>query len=338
MDEPGAGWQRAPADWSGAGPVMLLQRLVRAGRIALDAVDPAEAPHGLAELLADWRRLGVPVVRDGEALVWRPDPGAGLDPDRIASALAGAGQGCPFAIELVTDSTNARLLARGAAGEPAPQLLLAEVQSAGRGRRQRSWLGRYGESILFSVLLRPRRPPAQWPGLALAAGVALADTLDRAGVAGIGVKWPNDLVLGPGKLAGILVEAAAGAAGGGAVVIGLGLNWALGAETRAGLTQAGADLRDHLEQLPGDRSTLAGVLAASVLAMAARFEADGLAPFRAAFPRFDVLRDRPVLVHADAGTPRAGIARGLAQDGGLRVEHEGGVCTWHSADVTIRPA
>jgi BirA family biotin operon repressor/biotin-[acetyl-CoA-carboxylase] ligase len=316
----------------------LIDRLAGAGRLDLATIAPLEAPVGLAAELAHWRHLGLPVEQDGGALHWRPAPGQPLDPQRLGAALADAGHACPVAIAVLTDSSNARLLARAAGGEPAPQLLLAEVQSAGRGRRQRAWLGRYGEAILLSVLLRPQRPPAQWSGLALATGVALAECLDRAGVAGIGLKWPNDLVLGPGKLGGVLVEAAAGSAGRAAVVIGLGLNWALGPETRAALTQPAADLAGTLPAAAGDRSTVAGRLAASVLAMAAQFEAEGLAPFLTRFERFDVLRDRPVLVHRDGGDARAGIARGLAGDGALRVEHDGQVCTWHSADVTIRAA
>jgi BirA family biotin operon repressor/biotin-[acetyl-CoA-carboxylase] ligase len=215
------------------------------------------------------------------------------------------------------------------------------VQSAGRGRRRRAWLGRYGEAILLSLLLRPARPPAQWPGLAVAAGVALAQTLEQAGVAGIGLKWPNDLVLAPGKLGGLLVEAGAGtagAAGGGAVVVGLGLNWSLGAATRASLEQPAADLAGRLAADRADRSALAGTLAASVLAMAERFDAEGLAPLLAGYRRFDVLLDRPVLVHGHDGCARAGVARGLAADGALRVEHDGQVHTWSAGDVTIRPA
>jgi BirA family biotin operon repressor/biotin-[acetyl-CoA-carboxylase] ligase len=326
-----------PGDAAWAWSMALAERLAGTGGLPLAAIGPDRAPGGLAAALACWRRLGLPVVQERDGLYWRPAPGLALDRARVGAGLAAAGQHCPFAIVPLTDSTNARLLAAAVAGDSAPRLLLAEVQSAGRGRRQRSWQVRYGEGILLSVLLRPNRPPAQWPGLALATGVALAECLQQAGVADIGLKWPNDLVRAGGKLGGVLVEAASGGASA-AVVVGLGLNWALGPDTRAGLDQAAADLSGALPPQAGARSELAGRLAGRVLAMAAQFEAEGLAPFLPRFERFDVLRDRPVLVHVDHGPARPGLARGLAADGALRVEHDGRVCTWHSADVTIRPA
>lgn len=323
---------------SGGRSVPLIARLAAAGRLSLDAVSAADVPEGLAAAFDLWRRLGLPVALEDGALVWRPAAGQALDPGAVGAALAAAGQHCDVAIEPLIDSSNARLLDRAAAGAVAPQLLLAEAQSAGRGRRQRAWLGRYGESILLSLLLRPTRPPSQWPGLAVAAGVALAEALDQAGATAIGLKWPNDLVLGSGKLGGLLVEAAAGSAGGGAVVIGLGLNWTLDATTRDGLAQPAAALAGHLPPETADRSAIAGRLAAGLLAMARQFDAEGLAPFLERYRRYDVLRDRAVMVHVGAGGASAGIARGLAGDGALRVEHGGQLRTWHSADVTIRPA
>jgi BirA family biotin operon repressor/biotin-[acetyl-CoA-carboxylase] ligase len=116
-----------------------------------------------------------------------------------------------------TDSTNRQLLALAGGGAPEGVVLVAEFQSAGRGRLGRSWLAPPGSALLVSVLLRPGLPPDRLHLVTMAAGVAARSA---AAAEGVQLKWPNDL-LGPDgrKLAGILAEAA-----GGAVVVGMGLN------------------------------------------------------------------------------------------------------------------
>jgi BirA family transcriptional regulator, biotin operon repressor / biotin---[acetyl-CoA-carboxylase] ligase len=130
------------------------------------------------------------------------------------SALAAAVRPPWTRIDVVelTQSTNADLL-----GAPAGSVLLAEHQTAGRGRLDRTWVAPARSSVIMSVALRPLAPPSTWGWLSLLTGVALCDVLGEAAV----LKWPNDVQLGPnrGKTAGILVQAQ-----GDAVVIGVGLN------------------------------------------------------------------------------------------------------------------
>jgi BirA family biotin operon repressor/biotin-[acetyl-CoA-carboxylase] ligase len=125
------------------------------------------------------------------------------------------------AVEVVasTGSTNADLLARGG---PEGQVLVAEEQTAGRGRAGRTWLSVPGASLTFSVLLRPASvPPAARGWLPLLTGVAVAAAVrSAAGVAAV-LKWPNDVLVGDRKLAGILAEQSPA---GDAVVVGVGLN------------------------------------------------------------------------------------------------------------------
>jgi BirA family biotin operon repressor/biotin-[acetyl-CoA-carboxylase] ligase len=119
----------------------------------------------------------------------------------------------------VTGSTNADLLALAAAGEPAGLVLVAEEQTAGRGRLDRTWTAPPRSALTLSVLLRPLREPAAAGWLPLLAGLAVAEAV--RGVTGLDVrlKWPNDLLVGPAKLGGLLAERASGA-----VVVGIGLN------------------------------------------------------------------------------------------------------------------
>lgn len=156
---------------------------------------------------------------------------ADLDrPPLRAPALRRALDPDGWRVEVVaqTRSTNADVAARARAGEPAGLVVVAEQQTAGRGRLDRSWLSPPRAGLTFSVLLRPSFPAAQWPWVPLLGGLAVAEALrDCAGV-DAELKWPNDVVLGSGagadltgrKLCGVLAELPVP----GAVVLGVGLN------------------------------------------------------------------------------------------------------------------
>lgn len=117
-----------------------------------------------------------------------------------------------------TGSTNDDVRQLGREGAAAGAVVVAGKQEAGRGRRGAAWVSPPGEGLAFSVLLRPSENKALWPRLSLAAGLAVAEGLDRFGVAAE-VKWPNDVWVGGKKIAGILVEA-----GDDFVVAGIGIN------------------------------------------------------------------------------------------------------------------
>jgi BirA family biotin operon repressor/biotin-[acetyl-CoA-carboxylase] ligase len=139
----------------------------------------------------------------------------------------------------LTGSTNADVLARACAGEPAGLVLVADHQTAGRGRLDRRWEAPPGANLLVSILFRPAGPPDRWHRCLHAVAVAACDACTSFGVF-TRIKWPNDLVVGGEKLAGILAEAD----GAGAVVVGLGCNlaWPLQGELEGAtsLVAAGA--------------------------------------------------------------------------------------------------
>jgi BirA family biotin operon repressor/biotin-[acetyl-CoA-carboxylase] ligase len=150
------------------------------------------------------------------------------------------------------DSTNRLLLDEARAGAPEGLVVVADHQSAGRGRLGRSWEAAPGSALLVSVLVRPRLAPGRLGRVTLAAGSALAEALADTAAVGALLKWPNDLVVpgpsGPRKLAGILAEADLGPGAGpgpgpgAAVVVGIGVNLAADAYPAelAGLATAGA--------------------------------------------------------------------------------------------------
>jgi len=233
-----------------------------------------------------------------------------------------------FTVEVVPelDSTNSELMRRARAGHLEPVLLVAEQQSAGRGRLGRGWTSHSADSLTFSLGLR--LVPADWSGLSLAVGVALAESLH----ADIGLKWPNDLWLRDRKLAGILIETATSAAAAEVryAVVGVGIN--LAERQSEGFSTPPAWLQ---ELLPGCQAGDVLLRLAGPLLQAIRsFEAEGFTIFKSRFDARDVLRDRPVLL----GDGTAGIGRGITDIGELRVQTASGMKTITSSEVSVRPA
>jgi BirA family biotin operon repressor/biotin-[acetyl-CoA-carboxylase] ligase len=193
-----------------------------------------------------------------------------------------------FTVEILPeiDSTNTELMRRARAGQAEPVLLVAETQTAGRGRLGRGWHSAPGASLTFSLGLP--LAPADWSGLSLAVGVSLAGSLHPV----IGLKWPNDLWWEQRKLAGILIETAAIGSQRHAV-IGIGVNIAP-PPTQEGLSTPAAALQDLLPGIdaPGTLLKIAEPLVRTLLA----FEQTGFSPFAARFQLRDVLEGREVVL------------------------------------------
>lgn len=230
-----------------------------------------------------------------------------------------------------TTSTNDVARALAEAGAPEGTVVLAEEQSAGRGRAGRRWHAPPASSLLLSVVVRPGGPlpPATAP---LRAGLAVAFAVERIAGVSAGIEWPNDVVLHGRKVAGILCEAATGGPGGPFVVIGIGLN-----------------VRQRPEDFPpgiADRATSlaacgAGPLARGPLAGAVLRELRALfaGAGDALEPRvLEEIRRRDALfghyVEVD-GVP-AGTACGIAPDGALILRTEGRRVRVHNGTVRIR--
>jgi BirA family biotin operon repressor/biotin-[acetyl-CoA-carboxylase] ligase len=235
------------------------------------------------------------------------------------------------------DSTNSELMRRADNGAPSGSVVVADRQSAGRGRRGRSWLSEPARSLTFSVLWRFASRPDRLAGLSLAAGVALARALENLGGSGIALKWPNDLILqtagGHAKLAGILVELSTDRRGT-VAVIGIGLNL----EAPSGdLPQAAAGLAEAMVRVPERHVVLAETLGELVATLDA-FAVDGFAGQKSAWLARHAWQDRPVRVFGDGGAQRDGVCRGADDDGALLLEHDGKLERIHAGDVSLRSA
>jgi BirA family transcriptional regulator, biotin operon repressor / biotin---[acetyl-CoA-carboxylase] ligase len=137
-----------------------------------------------------------------------------------------------------TGSTNADVVALARSGEAEGAVLVADHQSAGRGRFGRSWQSPPGTGLAISLLLRPAVPAHRWPWLSLLTGVAVVEALRADPGAHAVLKWPNDVLLGSAKLAGILVERVDGPSGA-AAVVGVGLNVSAAPDGATSLFAAG---------------------------------------------------------------------------------------------------
>lgn len=148
-----------------------------------------------------------------------------LDVDRLRALLRGSRWG-PIDWVASTGSTNADLAAEARAGATAGRVLIAEHQTAGRGRLSRLWETPAGAALALSGLVAPDVPEDTWTWLPLIAGLAVADGLRDVGVADVAVKWPNDVLIDGRKICGILAELVAGPSGP-VAVLGMGINVAL---------------------------------------------------------------------------------------------------------------
>jgi len=240
-----------------------------------------------------------------------------LDADLIRGALPQAWR-ARLALRVLagTDSTNTQLLAADPADDP--QALLAEHQSAGRGRHGRSWHSPFGANLYLSLAWTFPQWPAALTALPLAVGVVTAEALAELNLAGLRLKWPNDLWCGSSKLGGILIEQRGESGGACRVVIGLGLNVAMRSATTAHIGQPWTTLAEQLGAAPS-RNALAARILAQWVAMLERFAADGFAPFEPGFRALDLLRNRGVTLSLPDGE-LAGIARGVDETGALLVD------------------
>ncbi len=263
-----------------------------------------------------------------------------LDATRLQSGLAADVRAQLHALEVLwsIDSTNAELLRRVAPAEGA-DVLLAERQTGGRGRRGRAWASPLAANLYLSVSRLFAGGLARLGGLSLVAGVAAAEALHGLGLTMVRLKWPNDLVVATDtgdlrKLGGVLVEGGGEHAGPVRAVIGLGLNVRMPATAAIGIEQPWTDLAALADGPLPTRNALAAALLARLLPALAEFDARGMVPVLERYPHFDALSGREIVVQTGAeGQP--GTALGLADDGALRVRTAHGERRFHAGEVRV---
>jgi BirA family biotin operon repressor/biotin-[acetyl-CoA-carboxylase] ligase len=239
----------------------------------------------------------------------------------VRELIAATGSQLGATLELLdeTDSTNDVAKRSAKLGAAHGSTWLAEAQGHARGRQGRSWLGVRGESLLVSVLARVACPPGRLPLLSLATGLAVRDAVAKAApLAQVGVKWPNDVVSGSKKLAGILVEALPAHAGRTPVIIGVGLN----VHTRVFPPELGdrASSVALLASSPPERAQLLADILANLDRDLELVASRGLGVIHGRLSAFDALRGQRV--ETDDGA--TGVADGIDLEGRLRVKKSDG--------------
>lgn len=259
-----------------------------------------------------------------------------LDLDAINRALAkGSGAAAPVVhLERVVSSTNDLLKDRLTGVIESGATVLAEAQTQGRGRRGKAWLSPFGSNLYMSMYWRLEQGMAAAMGLSIALGAALAQLFEQEGIYGVELKWPNDVLVGGRKIAGILIELEGQAVGPAHAIVGIGINlqtpdWFLNE-----VEQPWTDVQRLLNK-PINRNMWAAKLVACCHKTIKEYEQTGLSPFLKRWHKYDRLAMQPVkIIMGDKEI--VGIAEGIDESGALLLKREGKLERYHAGEVSLR--
>lgn len=262
-----------------------------------------------------------------------------LDPQTLRNALSAETLSAVSELDVLitTDSTNSRALERAASGQTG-YVCLAEHQSAGRGRRGRNWVSPFGRNLYLSLSWSFEGGASQLEGLSLAVGAALCQVLEHHGLAGLELKWPNDVLWRGKKLAGVLLEMAGDPAGNCQVVVGVGMNLAMPPEAAKRIEQPWVDLGSVCEQEScrrPERNALAVSLIERLVSLLAQYHRSGFAHWRQEWQKRDAFLGRPVRLSSGTRVVE-GVASGVDETGALRLDIDGEQVLCHGGELSMR--
>ncbi len=251
-----------------------------------------------------------------------------LDVDLISRRLSRAA-----AIEVFwsIDSTNSYLMAQKETGD-VPRVCFAEQQLAGRGRRGRQWISPFGRNIYISLRRNFAGQISDLTGLSVVVGLSAVCCIRECGI-NAGLKWPNDILLDGGKLAGILVEVGTNSMGRVFAVIGIGVNLALDSRNAAQIDQRWSHLGLELSK---SRNEFAAGLLEKILSDLETFDLHGFKPFQTLWPQYNVYQGMPVVVHRGDETI-SGSDAGIDDDGNLLLQIGEKIQVFSAGEVSLRP-
>lgn len=253
-----------------------------------------------------------------------------LDGEVLISGHGRLGWTC--SIHESIDSTNAEAMRMASSGAALPALILAEQQTAGRGRRGRQWVSPFGENLYYSLALRMDGGTRRLDGLSLVVGLAVVDTLRELGIHRAGLKWPNDILVGRKKLAGVLLEVTGDLANVCHVVIGIGIN--INMRDSVDVDQAWTSVALELGNVQ-DRNTVACALSRNLSGYLAGHQEKGFAAYRKAWEDKHLWQGLAVALTAGVNTTQ-GVVKGIGDDGALRLEVDGREEHFSGGEVSLR--
>ena len=231
------------------------------------------------------------------------------------------------------ESTNKHLMEMAERGSIDGMVLIAEVQTGGRGRRGRTWVSPFGRNIAMSIGMKLVCHPADVGAVSLVIGLAVADVLRSVGLRNVKLKWPNDVLMEGRKVSGILIELT-NRSDSMEMVIGVGINVGAKEFLMAGIEQEVADVTEQIHDL--SRSVLAGQVINSVHGYCREFEEHGFRPFRDRWMALHGYQDQQVIVTSGSRTIH-GICRGIGRSGALLVDNGMEVIELIGGEITVRP-
>lgn len=230
------------------------------------------------------------------------------------------------------DSTNAEALRAIERGQAAPFLVLAERQTAGRGRRGRKWASPFAENIYYSLVLRIEGGMRQLEGLSLVVGLAVMQALRELGISGAGLKWPNDVLVGQKKIAGILLELVGDPADVCHVVLGVGIN--VNMQITDEVDQQWTSMRLESGKV-FDRNHLVGELGAMLQVYLCRHQIDGFSAIQAEWEQNHLWQGRAVSLIAGVNHIE-GEVLGIDGQGALRLKVDGVEKVFSGGELSLR--
>ncbi len=260
-----------------------------------------------------------------------------LDRDYIMDGIDPNLQRLCSSVEIFSevDSTNSYLISRIRKNTVGPgTVCMAEFQSAGRGRRGRQWISPFASSICLSLYWRFSMSSTELSGLSLAMAVAVAESLQLAGLSGVTVKWPNDILWEGKKIAGILLESSGNGYGFNDVVIGVGLNIRMPSHASDKIGQEWVDLESALGKTVS-RNRVAAILLQKLLETALLYQGSGLAVFLKRWRSMDTMCNCDAVLNV-YGKYVYGVSRGVDENGALVFESDGKICSYQSGEVSLR--
>ena len=213
--------------------------------------------------------------------------------------------------------------------------VLAEYQTAGKGRRGRTWVSPFGKNIYLSLACQMELENSGIDGISLVSGLAVGRALKSLGTEEVGIKWPNDIVLNNKKLAGILLELQGDVTGVCNLVVGVGINVQCTEEEMCSVNQPWTDLSAAGEA--ADRNQLAGSLIGHLIAALEEFQQKGFTPFMEEWNLHDITLGQAVVI-SSSSRQWQGIAKGINNQGALLLDTGNGMESFSGGEVSLRKA
>lgn len=293
--------------------------------------------YSTLELLDFLDGIGVSYTRQGSVLTLNPGMEL-LDEAAIRTELQHLVSELQMStldleIHRVTQSTNDVVMQRLVESQSTTILCAAEMQTAGKGRRGRRWISPFGRNVYLTYGRFIGRELSELGGLSLVVGMVVVDVLRAMGLERVGLKWPNDILLGGGKLGGILLELRASDAGGIGLVAGVGLNLALNVKESLSIDQPWSAISSQLEM---PRNILLGALGGRIVNAIQTFEDVGFDSFAEKWSEYNLYTGQQVNVIRGSETI-SGIDSGVDHQGNLLLRTGAGLEVHNSGEVSVRP-